>query len=116
MLLGVTWIFGTTNATSKVDVLRHDGDSLGVDGKQIGVLEESNEVILGSLMKCGNSSGSAVEICPHLSEYLTHETGKRSFADEELRGLLVSSDLAEGDRAGAKAMSSFRLNLASARG
>ena len=30
----------TTDAAGKLDVLGHDGDTLGVDGTQVGVLEE----------------------------------------------------------------------------
>ena len=31
-----------TDATGKLDVLRHDGDTLGVDGAQVGVFEQAN--------------------------------------------------------------------------
>ena len=30
-----------TDATGQLDVLRHDGDALGVDGAQVGVLEQA---------------------------------------------------------------------------
>ena len=40
-----------------MDVLWHDGDSLGVDGAQVGVLEKTNEVSLGGLLK-GKNGGS----------------------------------------------------------
>ena len=39
-----------------MDVLRHDGDSLGVDSSEVGVLEQADEVGLGRLLKgedCG---------------------------------------------------------------
>lgn len=32
----------TTNAASQLDVLRHDGDALSVDGAQVGVLFLAN--------------------------------------------------------------------------
>jgi len=35
-----------TDAAGKLDVLGHDGDTLGVDGAQVGVLEQTNEVSL----------------------------------------------------------------------
>ncbi len=35
-----------TDATSQLDVLRHDGHTLGVDGAEVGVLEQMNEVVL----------------------------------------------------------------------
>ena len=40
-----------TDAAGELDVLGHDGHALGVDGTQVGVLEESDEVRLGSLLK-----------------------------------------------------------------
>ena len=35
----------------ELDVLRHDGHPLGVDGAQVGVLEQADQVGLGSLLK-----------------------------------------------------------------
>ena len=34
----------STDAAGKLDILGHDGDSLGVDGTQVGVFEETDEV------------------------------------------------------------------------
>ena len=36
----------STDAAGELDVLGHDGDTLGVDGAQVGVLEETDEVSL----------------------------------------------------------------------
>ena len=44
-----------TNPPCQLDVLGHDGDPLGVDGTQVGVLKKTDEVGLGSLLKSGNS-------------------------------------------------------------
>ena len=38
----------TTDAAGEQDVLGHDGDALGVDGAEVGVLEEADEVSLAS--------------------------------------------------------------------
>ena len=35
----------------QLDVLWHDGHALGVDGAQVGVLEQADQVGLGSLLK-----------------------------------------------------------------
>ena len=45
----------STDPPGELDVLRHDGDSFGVDGAQVGVLEESNQVGLGCFLKCHHS-------------------------------------------------------------
>ena len=34
------------NAPGELDVLGHDGDALGVDGAQVGVLEQADQVSL----------------------------------------------------------------------
>lgn len=49
----------TTDAASQLDVLRHDGDTLGVDGAQVGVLEEANQVCFGRLLE--SHDGGALE-------------------------------------------------------
>lgn len=36
----------TTDTTGQLDVLWHDGNALGVDGAQVGVFEETDEVSL----------------------------------------------------------------------
>ena len=40
-----------TDAACQLDVLRHDGDALGVDGAQVGVFEQADEVGLGCLLE-----------------------------------------------------------------
>jgi hypothetical protein len=39
-----------TDPPSQLDVLRHDGDTLGVDGAQVRVLEEADQVSLAGLL------------------------------------------------------------------
>ena len=40
----------SADAAGQLDVLGHDGHALGVDGAQVGVLEEADQVGLGSLL------------------------------------------------------------------
>ena len=40
----------TTDTTRQLNILGHDGDALGVDGTQVGVLEKTDEVSLGGLL------------------------------------------------------------------
>ena len=35
----------------ELDVLGHDGDTLGMDGAQVGVFEQADQVSLGSLLQ-----------------------------------------------------------------
>ena len=39
------------NASGELDVLGHNGDTLGVDGAQVGVLEQRHEVSFGGLLQ-----------------------------------------------------------------
>jgi hypothetical protein len=41
----------TTDTSGKLDVLGHDGDTLGVDGSQVSVLEKTNKVSFSSLLE-----------------------------------------------------------------
>ena len=41
----------TTDTAGKLDVLGHDGDTLGVDGAEVGVLEQRGQVRLGRLLQ-----------------------------------------------------------------
>lgn len=44
------------DASCQLNILRHDGNSLGMDSAQIGVLEQSDEVSLGGLLKSENGA------------------------------------------------------------
>ena len=41
----------TTDAAGELDVLWHDGDSLRVNGAQVGVIEKTHQVSLAGLLK-----------------------------------------------------------------
>ena len=68
-----------SNSASQLDVLSHDGNTLGVDGSQVGVLKETDEVSLSSLLESENSAGLESEIS---LEVLS------DFSDESLEGKL----------------------------
>ena len=83
----------TADTTSELDVLRHDGDTLGVDGAQVGVLKEPDEVGLAGLLQSSDSCTLEPEVSLEILGNLSHQTLEWQFSDEELSGLLVSSDL-----------------------
>lgn len=45
----------SADSTGQLDVLWHDGNTLGVDGAQVGILEKTNQVGLASLLKSHDS-------------------------------------------------------------
>jgi histone H3 len=74
-----------------------DGDTLGVDGAQVGVLEEGDEVGLDGLLESTDGRGLEAEIRLEVLGDLTNKTLERQLADEKLGGLLVATNLTEGD-------------------
>jgi hypothetical protein len=94
----------TTETTSKLDVLGLDGDTLGVDGAQVGVFEERDEVSLDGLLKSTDGGRLEAEIRLEVLGNLTDKTLEGQLADEELSRLLVATDLTESDRSWLVAM------------
>jgi len=87
----------TADAAGKLDVLRHDRHALGVDGAQVGVLEETNKVRLGRLLQSHDRRRLEPQVSFEVLGDLADEALERQFADQKFRALLVTSDLAEGD-------------------
>ena len=87
----------STDATSELDVLGHDGHTLGVDGAQVGVLEKTNKVGLASLLEGHDGGALEAEISLEVLGDLTDKTLEGQLADQELSGFLVTTDLTESD-------------------
>ena len=87
----------TTEAAGELDVLGLDGDALGVDGAEVGVLEEGDEVSLNGLLKSTNGGRLEAEVGLEVLGDLTDETLEGELSDEELGRLLVTTDLTESD-------------------
>eukprot|EP01052_Picozoa_sp_SAG31_P016554 SAG31_NODE_1101_length_9905_cov_3.367122_8_plen_162_part_00 len=88
-----------TDAAGQLDVLRHDGDTLGVDRAEVGVLEEADQVSLAGLLQSQDSRGLESEVGLEVLCDLADEALEGQFADQELGGLLVLADLTESDGA-----------------
>ena len=78
-----------------MNVLGHDGNTLGVNGTQVGVFKEANEVGLRGLLKCKNSSALETKVGLEILSNLTHKALERSLTDQEVSRLLVLADLTE---------------------
>ena len=57
-----------------LNILRHNGDALGVDGAQVGVLEQAHEVSLSSLLKRQNGSALETKVVLEVLRDLTNQT------------------------------------------
>ena len=71
-----------------------------MDRRQIRILKQSDQVGFGSFLKRTNGRGLEAQIGLEVLGNLTHETLERELADQELRGLLVPTDLTESDCSG----------------
>ena len=90
-----------TDAAGQLDVLGHDGDALGVDGGQVGVLEETDEVGLGGLLEGQDGRRLEAQVGLEVLGDLADQALEGQLADQEVGRLLVLADLAERDRSGA---------------
>lgn len=93
-----------TNSAGQLDVLWHDGDSLGVNRAKVGVFEQADEVGLARLLQGHDGGALEAEVGLEVLGDLAHQSLERQFADQQLRALLVATDLAEGDGTGTVTM------------
>ena len=85
----------STDAAGQLDILGHDGDTLGMDGTQVGILKQTDKVSLTGLLEGHDSRALETEVSFEVLGNLTDQALEGQLADEELSGLLVSSDLSE---------------------
>ena len=74
----------TTDAASELDVLGHDGDPLGMDGSQVGVLKQTHQVSLSSFLEGEHSAGLESQVSLEVLGNLTHKPLEGQLADEQL--------------------------------
>jgi hypothetical protein len=89
-----------TKAAGQLDVLGLDGDTLGVDGAEVGVLEKGDEVRLDGLLEGADGGGLEAKVALEVLGDLTDQTLEGELADEKLSALLVATDLTESDGTG----------------
>lgn len=87
----------TTDSAGELHVLGHDGHTFGVDGAEVGVFEETDQVGLSGFLEGEDGRGLETEVVLELSSDLTDESLEGELSDEELGGLLETSDLAKSD-------------------
>ena len=89
-----------TDSPGQLDVLGHDGDTLGVDGAQVGVLKQSNKVGFAGLLKGSYSRALEPQVGLEVLGNLTNQTLERQLANEQLSGFLVAPDFTESHSTG----------------
>src|SRR4051812_14380009 len=75
-----------------------------MDGGQVGVLKEGDQVRLGSFLEGADGGRLEAKVGLEILGDLANQPLEGKLADEELGGLLVATDLTESDGTGAVAM------------
>ena len=102
------------DAAGQLDVLGHDGHPLGVDGADVGVLEQPHEIGLAGLLESHHSRALEAKVSLEVLGDLPHQALEGHLAEKQLRGLLVPPDLPQGH--GARPVPVGLLDSASGRG
>ena len=89
-----------TDTAGQLDVLGHDGHPLGMDGAQVGVLEETHQVGLTGLLQSHDGRALEPQVGLEVLGNLPDQALEGQLADEELSALLVSADLPQGHCSG----------------
>ena len=84
-----------SDATSQLHVLGEDSDALGVDGAEVGVLEELYDEVLARHLQCHHGALLEADLGAILLGKLANQTAEGRLAKQELGGLLVLADLAQ---------------------
>ena len=79
----------STDPPGQLDVPGHDGDPLGVDGAQVGVLKQSNKVSLAGLLKSHDGGALEPQVSLEVLGNLTNKPLEGQLTDEQFSGLLV---------------------------
>ena len=90
----------SADTAGQLDVLGHDGDTLGVDGAQVGVLEQTDQVGLAGLLKSHDGGALEAQVSLEVLGDFTHQTLEGELADQKLGRLLVPTDLTKSDGSG----------------
>jgi len=86
-----------SETTGQSKILGLDRDTFSVNGSQVGILEQGHKVGLGSLLERHHSRGLEAKVSLKVLSDLTNKTLEREFTDEELRRLLIPTNLAQRD-------------------
>ena len=95
------------DSSGELHILGHDGNSLGVDSAEVGVLEESDHVSLSGLLESEDGGGLESKIGLEIVGDLSDESLERKFSNEEFSRFLESSDLSKGDGSGLESVGSL---------
>ena len=67
----------------QLNILGHDGDPLGMDGAEVGVLKETHKISLTGLLECHNSGALEAQISLEILSNLTNQSLEGQLADQQ---------------------------------
>ena len=85
----------SANASSKLDILGHDRNALGVDRAQVRVFEDPDQVGFGSFLQSTEGRALEAQIDLECLGDLAYESLEGQLGNEELGALLVAMDVAK---------------------
>lgn len=95
------------DASCQLDVFRHDGDSFGVDGAQVGVFEETHQICLAGLLERHHRRTLEAQIGLEVLGDLPHQTLEWQLAYQQFGTLLIAANFTKSDCSGPIAMGFF---------
>lgn len=87
----------TTDAASELNILGHDSDTFAMDGAQIGVFKQGDEVSFGSFLKGKDGSALKTQIALEILGNLTNQALEGEFANQKFSRFLVFTDFTKSD-------------------
>ena len=84
----------------QLNVLGHDGDPLGVNGTQVGVLEQTHQVSLASLLKSHHGRTLETQVGLEVLRDFSHKSLEGQLPDQQLGTLLVTPNFSQRHRTG----------------
>ena len=74
----------TTDSSCQLDVFRHDGDTFGVDGAQVGILEKSNQVGFAGFLEGHHGAALETQVGLEILGDFTHQSLEGELSDQKL--------------------------------
>lgn len=87
----------SSDSSGELDILWHDGDSLGVDGSKVGVFEKSNNVGLSSFLEGKDSWWLESQVSLEIISNFSNKSLEWELSNEEFSWFLESSDFSKWD-------------------
>ena len=83
----------SSNTSSKLNILGHDSNTLGMDSTQIGVFKEADQVGFAGLLQGPDGGGLEAQVSLEVLGDFTDKTLELQLSDQQLSALLVATNL-----------------------